>query len=126
MNIASFVARIVLGLLFTIFGLNGFLHFIPLPPPPAGLASQFLGALIDSRFMTVVFAIELASGILLLSNRYVTLALALLSPVIVNIVLFHALMEPAGTPMAIVASVLWLLAARKVWPAFAGLLHQRA
>jgi putative oxidoreductase len=96
-----------------------------MPPLPAGLATQFLGALVESRFMTVVFAIELVSGILLLTNRYVTLALALLSPIIVNIVLFHLLMEPSGMPMAIIAGVLWLLSARKVWPAFTPLFQQR-
>jgi hypothetical protein len=122
----SYVSRILLGLLFTVFGLNGFLHFLPMPPLPDGLASQFVGALIQSHFMMVVFAIELTAGLLLLANRYVTLALALLSPILVNIVLFHALMEPAGMPLALVASALWIFAARKAWPAFAGLLHQRA
>ncbi|MEP7365988.1 MAG: hypothetical protein ABI972_22250 [Acidobacteriota bacterium] len=126
MNTVSTVSRIVLGLLFTVFGLNGFLNFLPMPPLPEGLATQFLGALMDSHFMTVVFAIELVAGVLLLANRYVPLALAMLSPVIVNIVLFHALMEPNGAAPAILASVLWLLTIRRVWPAFAGLFEQRA
>jgi putative oxidoreductase len=113
MRAVSFAARILLGLLFTIFGLNGFLHFIPMGPLPAGFAGQFVTALSQSHYMTVVFALEFAGGVLLLLNRYVPLALALLAPVIVNIVLFHVFMEPTGLPMAITASALWLLSAHR-------------
>lgn len=124
MKIASLIARYLLGLIFLVFGLNGFLHFIPMPPP-AGTAGQFLGALFVSHYLVVVFALQLAGAILLLLGRYVPLALTLLAPVIVNILLFHAFMAPSGLPMALIVAVLWVVVATSVWPAFAGLLQRR-
>lgn len=125
MKIASLIARYLLGLIFLVFGLNGFLHFIPMPPP-AGTAGQFLGALFVSHYLVVVFALQLAGAILLLLGRYVPLALTLLGPLIVNILLFHAFMAPSGLPMASIVAALWVVVAISVWPAFAGLLQQRA
>lgn len=92
MKTVSSVARILLGIVFTVFGLNGFLHFIPMGPPPAGFAGQYLGALEISHYLTVVFVLEFVAGILLLVNRYVPLALTTLAAIIVNILLFHALL----------------------------------
>ncbi len=125
MKIVTLVARILLGLLFLVFGLNGFLHFIPMQPP-TGLAGQYMGALFLSHYLVVVFALEAVGGLLLLINRYVPLALVLLGPVIVNIVLFHACLAPAGLPMALFATVLWLVVFVGVRGAFAGLLVQKA
>jgi len=76
MKTASHIARILLGLIFTVFGLNGFLHFIPLRLP-SGVAGQFIGALFVSHYYVAVFAVQVAGGILLLSNRFVPLALTL-------------------------------------------------
>ena len=120
MRIASIIARYLLGLIFLTFGLNGFLHFIPMAPP-AGVAGQFLGALFVSHVLVVVFLLELIPAILLLAGRFVPLALVLLGPVIVNILLFHAFMEPSGLPMASLVVVLWILTALGVRRAFAGL-----
>lgn len=125
MKIVTLIARILLGLLFAVFGLNGFLHFIPMQPP-TGLAGQYMGALFLSHYLTVVFALELVGGLLLLVNRYVPLALTLLGPVLVNIVLFHACLAPAGLPMALFAVVLWLIVFAGVRGSFAGLLVQKA
>lgn len=125
MKIVTLIARIMLGLLFAVFGLNGFLHFIPMQPP-TGLAGQYMGALFLSHYLTVVFALELVGGLLLLVNRYVPLALTLLGPVLVNIVLFHACLAPAGLPMALFAVVLWLIVFAGVRSSFAGLLVQKA
>src|SRR5450631_3169451 len=124
MKIASTIARYLLGLIFFVFGLNGFLHFIPSPPPP-GIAGQFVGALFVSHFLVVVFLFQLIPAILLLVNRYVPLALVLLGPVVVNIVLFHAFMAPSGLPLALVVVALWLLTAVGVKSAFNGLFQQR-
>lgn len=124
MKIASAVARYLLGFIFFVFGLNGFLHFLPSPPPP-GLAGQFVGAMFVSHYLSVVFAFELAAGILLLINRYVPLALVLLGAIIANIVLFHAFLAPSGLPLALVVTVLWFLTAAGVRPAFSGLFQQR-
>jgi putative oxidoreductase len=124
MKIASTIARYLLGFIFLVFGLNGFLHFIPMPPP-SGLAGQFMGALFVSHFLVIVFLLQLIPAILLLINRYVPLALVLLGPVIVNIVLFHAFMAPSGLPLALVVTVLWLLTAAGVHVAFHGIFRHR-
>ena len=124
MKIAATIARYLLGLIFLVFGLNGFLHFIPMPPR-AGVAGQFLGALFVSHYLVPVFLLQIVPAVLLLANRFVPLALALLAPIIVNIVLFHALMAPEGLPMAVAVAVLWALAAWGVRSAFAGLLQSR-
>ena len=120
MKIVSTIARFLLGLTFTVFGLNGFLNFIPATPIPP-LAVQFAGALVQSHYMTVVFVLELAGGLLLLANRYVPLALTILAPIIVNIVLFHLFMAPAGLPLAFVVVLLWMVLAYNVRSAFSGL-----
>jgi hypothetical protein len=124
MKIASTIARYLLGFIFFVFGLNGFLHFIPLPPPP-GLGGQFMGAVFVSHFYVVVFLLQLIPGILLLVNRYVPLALVLVGPVIVNIFFFHVFMAPSGLPLALVVVVLWILVALGVRSAFAGLLEPK-
>jgi putative oxidoreductase len=124
MKIAVLVARILLGLLFLVFGLNGFLHFIPMPPP-TGLAGQYMGALFVSHYLVVVFLLQVVGGALLLAGRYIPLALLLLGPVLVNIVLFHSFMAPEGLPMALFATVLWLIVFAGVRKAFAGVFAQR-
>src|SRR6476646_12201805 len=108
MKTASGIARYLAGVIFLVFGLNGFLHFIPLPPPD-GVAGQFMGALFVSHYLTLVFALQVIGAVLLLANRYVPLALAILAPVIVNILSFHALMAPSGLPLALIVTVLWAL-----------------
>jgi putative oxidoreductase len=118
------IARVLLGFIFTVFGLNEFLHFIPMPPP-TGAAGQFMGALAGSQYLAVVFALQLVGGVLLLVNRFVPLALTLLGPVIVNIVLFHIFMAPAGMAMAMVVSLLWLVVFWSVRTAFAGIFQPR-
>jgi putative oxidoreductase len=120
MKITALIARCLLGFVFLVFGLNGFLHFIP-QPPMTGLALQFVMALALSHFMAVVFLLQIIPAILLLINRYVPLALVLLGPVLANIVLFHAFMAPAGLPLPIILSVLWLLVAYYHRAAFFGL-----
>lgn len=124
MKLASTIARYLLGLIFFVFGLNGFLQFIHMPPP-TGLAAQFVGALFVSHFLVVVFLLELVPGALLLVNRYVPLALVLLGPVIVNILLFHVFLAPSGLPLALVATVLWLLVFAGVRSAFTGIFQQQ-
>jgi hypothetical protein len=125
MKIAVLIARILLGLLFAVFGLNGFLHFIPQQPLPTGLAGQYVGALFVSHYLVVVFLLELIGGLLLLANRFVPLALVLLGPVVVNILLFHVCLAPEGLPMALFATVLWFVVFAGVRSAFAGVLVQR-
>ena len=109
MRIVSLIARFLLGLIFIVFGLNGFLGFLNMGPMPTGLAGQFMGALIQSHYFWVVAALQVLGGVLLLAKRYAPLGLVLLGPVIVNILLYHIFLNPAGMLMAIVVTVLWLI-----------------
>jgi hypothetical protein len=124
MKITIVIARFLLGLIFLVFGLNGFLHLIP-APPPTGIAGQFVGALFVSHYLVPIFLLQIISGLLLLLNRYVPLALTLLAPIIVNILLIHILMLPSGLPLALVVTVLWTVVFLSVHSAFAGLFQQR-
>jgi len=78
-------------------------------PMPTGLAGQFIGALVQSHYFWVVAALQVIGGVLLLVNRYVPLGLVLLGPVIVNILLYHIFLNPAGIGMAIAVTVLWFI-----------------
>ena len=124
MRTASAIARYLAGVIFLVFGLNGFLNFIPLPPP-GGVAGQFMDALYASHYLWVIFAFQVIAAVLLLVNRYVPLAVAALAPVIVNILVFHALMAPSGLPLALFVAVLWAVIFVDVRPAFAGLFQAR-
>jgi hypothetical protein len=109
-NKLELAARFALGLIFSVFGLNGFLSFLP-QPEHAGVAGSFLGALAATGYMfPLIKGTELAAGLLLLSGRVVPFALTLLAPVVVNIVLFHAFLEPASLafPLFILAAGLYL------------------
>jgi putative oxidoreductase len=124
MRIASVIARYLAGVIFLVMGLNGFLNFIPLPPP-GGIAGQFMGALYVSHYLRVIFAFQVIAGVLLLVNRYVPLAVAILAPVLVNILTFHALMAPSGLPLALFVALLWIVIFIEVRPAFSGLFQSR-
>ena len=122
------VARILLGAVFFVFGVNGFLNFIPQPttPLPAG-ATAFLGALINTGYMLPLISVtQLAVGALLLANRVVPLALTLLAPFIVNSILFHIFLEPSGRPLALVVLGAELYLAWSYREAFRPLLTPRA
>ena len=125
MKIVAMIARYLMGLVFLVFGLNGFLHFIPAGPALTGPAGQFVGALVESHFFLVVAGLQILGGLLLLVNRYVPLALVILGPVIVNIFFFHLLMSPSGLPMAIGVVVLWGIVAAAHWQYLSGILTQR-
>jgi uncharacterized membrane protein YphA (DoxX/SURF4 family) len=120
------VGRVILGLVFFVFGWNGFLHFLPQPPPPAP-AANLLGAMIGSGYlMALVKGTEVLAGALLLANRFVPLALAVLAPVLVNIAAFHAFLAPAGLPLVIVLIAVEVYLAWAYRAAFAPMLRARA
>lgn len=123
MKVAFTAARLLLGFIFVVFGLNGFFHFIPMPPP-TGIALQFFAALYMSHYLIVIFLLQLGAALLLLVNRYVPLALTLLGPIVVNIFFFHLLMAPGGLPLAVVVAILWSLTAYSVRSAFQGLFQR--
>jgi len=109
MKIITIIARYLLGLMFTVFGLNGFLNFIHQPPPANPLAIQFFIAISSSHFAAFFFAIQLIGGLLLLSGYFVPLALTLLAAELYNILAFHLTLAPASIAPALVASVLWVV-----------------
>ena len=124
MKIAVIVARILLGLIFLIFGLNGFFNFLHMPMPP-GPAGQYLGVLFVSHYLVVVFLLEVIGGALLLAGQFIPLALVLLGPVMFNILLFHTFLFPSGFPPALFATLLWFIVFFGVRKAFTGIFAQK-
>jgi uncharacterized membrane protein YphA (DoxX/SURF4 family) len=124
-RLAPNATRILLGLVFFVFGLNGFLQFLPQPPmPPA--AGAFMGGLAAAGYMfPLIKGVEVVGGALLLSNRFVPLALALVAPNVVNIVLFHAILAPAGLPVALFVLALEVFTAWSYRNAYAPMLQAR-
>jgi putative oxidoreductase len=122
MKIASTIARYLLGLMFTVFGLNGFLNFIHQPPPPNPLAIQFFVATGASHFAAFFFAVQLLGGLLLLSGSFVPLALTLLAGELFNILAFHLTLAPASIAPALLAAVLWVLVFLQYRASFKGVL----
>ncbi|MFL6389793.1 MAG: hypothetical protein ACJ71U_20130 [Terriglobales bacterium] len=125
MRITALIARILLGLIFFVFGLNGFLHFIPMGPMPTGLSGQYITVLMQSHYIYFVAAVQVVGGALLLIGRYVPLGLTLLGPVIVNILLYHLLMDLKGIPMAIIVTILWAIVFYRNRQYFSGLFAQK-
>jgi len=106
------IARILLGLIFLVLGLNGFFFFMP-TPPMEGLASIFFTTMINSHFGILVFGVQVIAAIMLLIDRYVPLALVALAAVLANILTFHITMLPAGLPLPLFTTLCWFLTA---WP----------
>ncbi len=120
------VARIFLGLVFFVFGLNGFFHFLP-QPPMSGAPADFVGALAATRYMfPLIKGTEVAAGALLLSGRFVPLALTLLAPVVVNIVAFHAFLAPSGLAIPVLVMLAGIYLAWSYRSAFRGVLDGAA
>jgi putative oxidoreductase len=120
MKTASTISRYLLGLIFTVFGLNGFLNFIPQPPPTNPLALQFFGAIIGSHFAAFFFAVQVLGGLLLLSGFFVPFALTVLAAELYNILAFHLTFGTNAAP-AVVAVVLWVLVFLQYRENFTGL-----
>ncbi|MFN3698194.1 MAG: DoxX family membrane protein [Pseudobdellovibrio sp.] len=111
-------ARIILGLIFFVFGLNFFLNFIPTPPPPESMKNMMEGMMKLSYLLPVVKTLEVACGALLLLGLFIPLTLLILAPIVVNIAIIHFVYEPSGAPMAAGIIVLMLILAwshRKVF-----------
>jgi uncharacterized membrane protein YphA (DoxX/SURF4 family) len=127
MKVAATIARILLGLVFFVFGLNGFLHFMP-NPPPTPAAGAFFGALIQTGYMfTLIFGSQVLGGALLLLGVAVPFALVILAPDIVNIVCFHIFLSPVPMQLviALVVVALELFLAWRYREAFAPLFAYR-
>jgi uncharacterized membrane protein YphA (DoxX/SURF4 family) len=123
MKILISISRILLGLVFVVFGLNAFLHFIPMPPPE-GLAGDFMQALFASGYFYVVAVLQIVGGALCLVGRFVPLGITLLGPVLVNILLFHIFLQRTGWQPAAVVTVLALFLFGVNRSAFVGLIRR--
>jgi putative oxidoreductase len=121
MKTTSIIARYLLGLIFTVFGLNGFLQFIHQPPPTNPLAIQFLVSVSASHFAAFFFAVQVLGGLLLLSGYFVPLALTALAAELYNILAFHLTLSPATIGPALLASVLWVLVFLQYRESFTGI-----
>jgi len=122
----SSITRTLLGLAFVTFGLNYFLNFIPQPkeaPPAAAIA--FIVPFIGAKYLALIKTIEIASGLALLANRFVPLALALLAPILVGITWFHLMLEPSGLPVPLALVALELATAWFYREAFVPMLQVR-
>ena len=121
MKVATIIARVLLGLIFVVFGSNAFLHFIPMGPLPKGVAGEYLHSIFVSRYFYVIGAFQVLGGLLLLIGRFVPLGLTILGAVIVNIWCFHILMAPEGIAPAIVVTILELFLLWRYRDAFRGI-----
>jgi uncharacterized membrane protein YphA (DoxX/SURF4 family) len=126
MKIVTLIARILLGLMFFVFGLNGFLNFIPAPATIPGAAGAFNGAMQQTHYTWFVSGVQVVCGALLLTNQFVPLAIVVLAAVISNILVFHLTMLPMGFPLAILAAVLWFIVALPLRAHFAPLFARHA
>ena len=122
MKIATIIARVLLGLVFTVFGSNAFLHFIKMPPM-TGPSGDFIMAMASTGYIYVVGGCQVLGGLILLIGRYVPLGLTLLGPVIVNILCFHIFMDHEGWQLASIVAALALFLLWRYRANFAGLLR---
>jgi len=126
MKKVALVARLVLGLVFTVFSINFFFPFLP-PPEMTEPASNLFGALLATGYLVpIIKVIELIAGILLLAGILVPFALTILAPIVVNIVLFHIFLDPAGMPIAVLVLILEVYLAWAYRDAYKGVLDPRA
>lgn len=119
MKVATIIARVVLGLIFVVFGSNAFLHFLPMPALPPGVTGEYLHAFFASGYVYVIGGLQVLSGLFLLVGRFVPLGLTILGAIIFNIWVFHLLMAPEGVPPAIVVTILELFLVWRYRDAFA-------
>src|SRR5438046_9642050 len=106
MKILTIIARVLLGLGFVVFGSNAFLHLLPMPAIPQTLAGDYTRVFFASGYVYVIGALQVISGLLLLIGRFVPLALAILGALIVNFLIFPAILPPAGfTPARILSAL---------------------
>ena len=122
MKIITIIARLLLGLMFAVFGSNAFLHFLPMPPM-TGHAGEFIGAMAATGYLQAVAALQVIGGLLLVIGRFVPLGLTLLGPIIVNILLFHLFIERSGLGVAVAIVLVSLFLLWRYRDSFAGLVR---
>lgn len=125
MKYAVLGARLLLGLIFTVFGINLWLQFLPQPELNEA-AGAFFGAIATTYLLTFIKVTEVLGGVLLLSGRLVPLALTILAPIVLNILFFHVFLDPAGMPVAIFVTALEAFLAWSYRDSFKGVLNVNA
>lgn len=125
MKIVYIAARVLLGLIFVIIGLNGFLWFMP-APPLTGAAAQWTAVVVSSHFIWFTSGVQVIAGLLLLLNRYVVFALFVLAAILCNILAYHITIMPQTIFLAIVTTAIWFVAAWPLRRYFAPLFVQKA
>ena len=125
MKAVTIIVRVLLGLIFVVFGSNAFLRFLPMPPLPQGVTGEYLHAFFASGYVYIIGGFQFIGGLLVLIGRFVPLGLTILGAIIVNIWAFHILMapEPAGLAPAIVVTLLELFLLWRYRDAFAGIVR---
>jgi putative oxidoreductase len=123
MKIATIIARVLLGLAFVAFGVFPFLTFLPQPPLPPGLAGDYVKVFGASHYAQVIGAMQLLSGLMLLSGKFVPLGLTILGGILFNIWAFHLLMAPASILPGAIATLLWAIVFWRYRERFAGILR---
>jgi uncharacterized membrane protein YphA (DoxX/SURF4 family) len=108
MKVATIILRILLGLIFLVFGVNKLHQFFPTGPAPTGDAAVFIGILVSSKYFMIIGFIEAVGGLFLLANRFVPLGLTLLGPIVVNVFLTGLLLDQHGIPFAGAVTAVWL------------------
>jgi putative oxidoreductase len=122
MRLITIFARVLLGLLFVVFGSNGFIHFIKMPPM-SGPSGEFIGAMASTGYLQVIAGLQVLGGALLIIGRFVPLGLTLLGPIIVNILLFHIFLNHEGLGTAVCVCAVWAFLFWSYRPAFAAVLR---
>jgi uncharacterized membrane protein YphA (DoxX/SURF4 family) len=120
MKIVTTIVRLLLGLMFTVFGLNGFLQFLPVPPM-TGYPAQFMTVIFATHFSVVIFLGQLIGGVLLLLNRFVPLGLTILAGILVNILAYHIFIARGALGMPLITTAMWFVVFYRVRASFAGI-----
>jgi hypothetical protein len=123
-KIATLIARILLGLIFTVFGLNGFFHFLPMLLPP-GDAGALFTIMFKYGWLTFISGLYIIAGVFLLIGRYIGAALTILGPIIVVILLYHFTMDPKGLPLALFVALLEIFLIYAYWHQFDAVVKHR-
>lgn len=122
MQITTRIAQTLLGFIFVVFGLNGFLNFIPMPPMPDAAAGFFMPLIKTGYFLPFLKGVEIIIGLALIANVFVPLSLVIVTPIIIQIILFHIFLDISGLAMGIVLAIILIFLAYQNRAAYTALL----
>lgn len=121
------IARILLGLPFVVFGLNGFLHFIPMQGMPERALDLIMAFVRTGYMLQIIAACEVVAGSMILSGFFVPLGLLILAPIVAHIILFHMFLTPGPKELILplIITALGLFLAKKYHKVFSPILKPR-